>query len=131
MTTHLPVYTVSNNCQDCYKCIRECPVKAIRIENSRASIIEERCISCGHCTVVCPSGAKRYHSDLSLVESWIDRGDEVVLSVAPSIYSFFRGSQQEVVSHLLSLGFSKVSETAWGALDTSQLTTDWLKSYTG
>lgn len=131
MTTHLPVYTVSNNCQDCYKCIRECPVKAIRIENSRASIIEERCISCGHCTVVCPSGAKRYHSDLSLVESWIDRGDEVVLSVAPSIYSFFKGSQQEVVSHLLSLGFSKVSETAWGALDTSQLTTDWLKSYTG
>ena len=44
-----PIYTEPDNCQDCYKCIRECPVKAIRMENNQASIIEDRCIYCGHC----------------------------------------------------------------------------------
>ena len=28
-----PVYTTENECQDCYKCVRHCPVKAIRIVN--------------------------------------------------------------------------------------------------
>ncbi|MCC8173632.1 MAG: 4Fe-4S binding protein [Odoribacter sp.] len=53
-----PIYTEPENCQDCYKCIRECPVKAIRIESNKAYIIDERCIYCGHCTLVCPTGAK-------------------------------------------------------------------------
>lgn len=131
MTNRLPVYTVSNNCQDCYKCIRECPVKAIRIENSRAGIIEDLCISCGHCTVVCPAGAKRHRSDLQLITSWIDAGEEVVLSVAPSIYAFVGGSQQEVVDFLWSLGFSHVSETAWGAVQTSEATAQWLANFKG
>ena len=54
-----PIYTEPENCQDCYKCIRECPVKAIRMEDNKASIIAERCIYCGHCTQVCPTGAKK------------------------------------------------------------------------
>ncbi|OFY12549.1 MAG: hypothetical protein A2X11_04290 [Bacteroidetes bacterium GWE2_42_24] len=131
MTTQLPVYTVSNNCQDCYKCIRQCPVKAIRVEHSRAGIIEDLCISCGHCTVVCPAGAKRYRSDLQLVTSWIDAGEEVVLSVAPSIYAFIGGGQQEIIDHLWSLGFSRVSETAWGAVQTSKATAQWLENFVG
>ena len=32
MDSHYPVYTLINECHDCYKCIRECPVKAIKIE---------------------------------------------------------------------------------------------------
>ncbi len=131
MTTQLPVYTVSNNCQDCYKCIRQCPVKAIRIENSRAGIIEDLCISCGHCTVVCPAGAKRYRSDLQLVTTWIDAGEEVVLSVAPSLFAFINGTRQEILNHLWSLGFSHVSETAWGAEQTSIATEKWLTDYQG
>lgn len=131
MTTRLPIFTVSNNCQDCYKCIRECPVKAIRIENSRASIIEERCTSCGHCTVVCPSGAKRYRSDLQKVEGWIDQGEQVVLSVAPSFYSFFGGNENDTANYFRSLGFFQVSETAWGAAVTSRSTEAWLRQFNG
>ena len=29
-------------CKDCYKCLKECPVKAIKIENHQAKIIRER-----------------------------------------------------------------------------------------
>ena len=31
-----PVYTIENECQDCYKCVRHCHCKAIRIVNGRA-----------------------------------------------------------------------------------------------
>lgn len=63
-----PIYTEPDNCQDCYKCIRECPVKAIRMENNQASIIEDRCIYCGHCTQVCPTGAKKIRDGLTRAE---------------------------------------------------------------
>ena len=34
-------------CRDCYKCIRNCPVKAIRYSDGRAEIIDSECILCG------------------------------------------------------------------------------------
>ena len=51
-------------CKDCYKCLRECPVKAIDIKGHQAEIIEDRCILCGHCTLVCPQNAKVVHSEI-------------------------------------------------------------------
>ena len=65
-TTDLkPIYTEPENCQDCYKCVRECPVKAIQVEDNKAYIIEERCVYCGHCTQVCPTGAKKIRDGIS------------------------------------------------------------------
>ncbi|MDR3077693.1 MAG: 4Fe-4S binding protein, partial [Planctomycetota bacterium] len=55
----LPVHTQEAECQDCYKCVRECPVKAIRVEKGSASVMAERCVFCGRCVRICPSGAKR------------------------------------------------------------------------
>ena len=26
-----PIYTEKRECQDCYKCVRHCPVKAIKV----------------------------------------------------------------------------------------------------
>ena len=54
-----PIYTEKTQCQDCYKCIRECPVKAIQVENGHATIIPELCVLCGHCVTICPAGAKK------------------------------------------------------------------------
>ena len=39
-----PVYTTENECQDCYKCVRHCPVKAIRIVDGKASVLPEACV---------------------------------------------------------------------------------------
>ena len=56
MDTLRPIHTETTECQDCYKCVRGCPVKAIRIENGSAMVMAERCLLCGHCVTVCPVG---------------------------------------------------------------------------
>ena len=37
------------NCKNCYKCLRNCPVKAIRFTSGQAEIMPDLCISCGTC----------------------------------------------------------------------------------
>ena len=34
-------------CHDCYRCVRNCSVKAIRIKDGQAEIVPELCIVCG------------------------------------------------------------------------------------
>ena len=103
-------------CKDCYKCLRECPVKAIEVKNHQAQIIKERCILCGRCTVVCPQNAKIVHSEKDDIDSLLLSNDNVVASVAPSFISSFRlknFAQMETV--LYKLGFAFAEETAVGA----------------
>lgn len=111
-----PIYTEPENCQDCYKCVRECPVKAIRIENNKAYIIEERCIYCGHCTQVCPTGAKKIRDGVSRVRLMLQNHPRVILSLAPSWACEFEDlSIHQLIAAIRKLGFFAVSETAIGA----------------
>jgi len=54
------VFTVKDRCRVCFTCVRECPVKAIRIVNGQAEVVSERCIGCGNCVRVCRQEAKTY-----------------------------------------------------------------------
>lgn len=104
------------SCKNCYKCLRECPVKAIRITNHQAKIIDERCILCGTCTGVCPQNAKIVHSESEIVENLLKSGDKIVASVAPSFVSSFGISEFSVMQIALGkLGFFYSEETAIGA----------------
>ena len=60
-----PLFTIKNNCQDCYKCVRQCPVKAIKIEDNSAQIVPELCVACGQCYKVCPVRAKQDRDDVT------------------------------------------------------------------
>lgn len=125
-----PIYTEKTQCQDCYKCIRECPVKAIRVENGHATVIPELCVLCGHCVTICPAGAKKVREDLSRAKQLLKLKDKVILSLAPSFASEFPGISPEVlVSATQQLGFFGVSETAIGAdLVSAQLAEDFTNS---
>lgn len=110
------IYTEKNNCQDCYKCIRQCPVKAIKMEDHCASIISDLCIECGHCILICPMGAKRFRDDTKAVKMLLKSGVKVIASIAPSYASEYQHcSKSQLISAVKKLGFWKVSETALGA----------------
>jgi len=103
-------------CKDCYKCLRECPVKAIDVKGHRAEIIEDRCILCGHCTQACPQNAKIVHSEIDEVRRLLAGTDKVVASVAPSFISSFGLDDFGVMKLALAkLGFADAEETAVGA----------------
>ena len=36
-------------CKDCYKCVRLCEVKAIRIKDEHAQFVASECVECGQC----------------------------------------------------------------------------------
>ena len=72
------------NCAHCYKCLRNCDVKAIRIKNGQAQIVQDMCIFCGHCTEICPQQAKTFDSDLEYVKHMLKHREHLVVSLDPS-----------------------------------------------
>ena len=120
MNSQMPIFTEQTRCQDCYKCVRQCPVKAIRVQNESAAVIAERCIYCGTCVNVCPVGAKKVRDDLFRAQLLVKRQPRVVVSLAPSYVSEFPGVAPAGLIHALRMiGFWGVSETALGAQQVS------------
>ena len=104
-----------NNCKSCYKCIRNCPTKSISFSDNQASIIQDECILCGHCFLVCPQNIKVIRDDLSRVKELIGSGKKVIASVAPSFVIEYGVSFDKFKEALLKLGFYDAEETAVGA----------------
>jgi iron only hydrogenase large subunit-like protein len=120
MTPLNAIYTVRRECQDCHKCIRECPVKAIRVQDGYARVVPEMCILCGNCIVACPSNAKQVRNDLPKVKEMFASGRRVIASLAPSFVAQFPGVRAgQLIRALKNLGFFAVSETALGAQNVS------------
>lgn len=111
------VIRLSNvECRDCYKCIRNCPVKAIRYSDGRAEIIQSECILCGECVVTCPQRGDFVLSSVDHIREVIQSGRRVVASVAPSFISDMPvGSIEGMRRTLQSLGFYDADETVLGA----------------
>ncbi len=105
-----------SNCKNCYKCIRHCPVKAIRFSGNQAHIIGNECILCGQCFVVCPQDAKEISDETEKVKVLINSTDPVVCSLAPSFIANYPGTGIEAMKRALKkLGFFDAEETAIGA----------------
>ena len=105
-----------SNCKNCYKCIRHCPVKSIRFSGNQAHIINNECILCGQCFVVCPQNAKEIVDETEKVKVLLQSGNPVVVSLAPSFIANYEGVGINAMAKALKkLGFYDVEETAIGA----------------
>jgi iron only hydrogenase large subunit-like protein/uncharacterized Fe-S cluster-containing protein len=110
------IETDSKYCRDCYKCLKNCPVKAIKFTHNASRVVEERCVLCGSCIRTCPQGAKRDFSYLADVKALMGQNEKVVASLAPSFVSYFSSvDHHKIFSMLRRLGFQHVEETALGA----------------
>lgn len=106
----------ATKCRHCYKCVRNCEVKAIMVKDGRAEIMPDNCILCGRCLQICPQSAKTLVSDLGRVKDMIEAGEKVVVSIAPSYMGLLKyHTIGQVRCALMRLGFTDVRETAAGA----------------
>lgn len=103
-------------CRHCYKCVRNCAVKAISVKDEQARIMVDHCINCGRCLEVCPQNAKTFASDLDRVKGYLNQGFKTIISIAPSYAGVLEfDTPGQVVDALQKLGFYEVRETAEGA----------------
>ncbi len=130
------VFTLTARCRDCYRCLRGCPVKAIRMEKGQAYVDSTRCIACGTCIRECPQQAKSFRHDLDVAQRLIEEGYFVAASIAPSFAAVFNGWQRNrLASALRALGFRYVGQTSHGAYQISahakRFVKDGEKTYIG
>ncbi|MGL1902787.1 MAG: ATP-binding protein [Fibrobacterales bacterium] len=110
------IYTVPDACRVCFTCVRECPVKAIKVEDGQAQIVSDRCILCGNCVMVCSQNAKQFQSISDHLGDILDTKQKVIAIVAPSFPAEFEElSLEQFVGSLKAIGFDYVVETAFGA----------------
>lgn len=111
------VTTIKDKCRRCYSCIRNCPAKAIKVEEGQAKVIEDRCVGCGNCVRVCAQSAKEVESGIETVKALLDgAGNYVIAGLAPSFPAAFPEVEPgKVVAAARALGFAEVGEIAFGA----------------
>ena len=108
--------TKKSNCKNCYKCIRHCPVKSLRMTEGQAHIIREECILCGECYVVCPQAAKQVRDDISFAKELLASGAPVYLSIAPAYAARYpQHCFDDLAQAAHELGFAGAAQTAEGA----------------
>lgn len=119
------VFTNKARCRDCNRCVRVCPVKAIRVTEGQAFVEESRCIACGTCVRECPQEAKQFRNDVERAARILDSGGLVAASIAPSFAAVFSPwERKRLPSALRKLGFSFVGETAVGAFPVAMKTAE-------
>ncbi len=110
------ISTIPEKCRRCYTCVRECPAKAIKVEEGQAVVIENRCIACGNCVKVCAQKAKHIQDSTVEVRQLLAGDKPVFACLAPSFPAAFSDlSPGQVVAAVRALGFHAVWEVAFGA----------------
>ena len=87
--------------------MKDCPTKAIRIKEGKATVIENLCIDCGECIAVCSQGAIQPLTDI-----WEDvkQFDYKVAIPSPTLFGQFSMdiTPSDIVEGLLEIGFDDV-----------------------
>ena len=104
-------------CKDCFKCVRICPVKAVRRRNERAQFMARECIQCGLCLESCPQHAISVFSDIDKIKEYFAKGEKVVVTISPAYLGIIDDAEPgQFIQALYQMGFYDVRETAEGAI---------------
>jgi signal transduction histidine kinase/iron only hydrogenase large subunit-like protein len=115
-----------SKCRRCYRCVRECPTNALKIDQGKVKRIPSRCIFCGICFKHCPHDAVIAHTSLPHVLELLEAGEKVIICLDPTFPAVLDvGTPQQLVTALKKLGFYEVWESSAGG----QLVTDAYKSW--
>ncbi len=110
------IWTEKNKCKQCYTCVRQCEVKAVRVKNGQAEVLADRCIACGNCVKVCSQNAKNVKSGIKKTLNILNGRQFKVAALAPSFPAAFKAMNcKAIILALKMLGFDEVWEVAVGA----------------
>jgi signal transduction histidine kinase/Fe-S-cluster-containing dehydrogenase component len=110
------IFIVREKCNGCYACVRNCPVKAIRVKEGVAEVMNERCIACGICISICAAGAIQARSDIGIVWQLLGEHNPIIAILSSAFPAAFPEVQpRQMVAALKKMGFNEVMETAFGA----------------
>ena len=102
------VWTEKNKCKQCYSCVRQCGVKAVRVKNGQAEVLTERCLACGNCVKVCSQNAKKVKSGIKEALDILDKEQLKVAALAPSFPAAFQQwDYKKIITALKALGLIK------------------------
>ncbi|SMB81187.1 4Fe-4S dicluster domain-containing protein [Desulfonispora thiosulfatigenes DSM 11270] len=114
------VYTKSENCIGCNRCITGCPIPEANYatkENGQnmIHINPDYCIACGHCIEICKWNVRDYYDDTQDFFDSLKQGKSISIIVAPSIRTNFPRNYKRVLGFLKSKGIKKIYDTSFGA----------------
>ena len=105
-----------NDCKNCYRCLRKCPIKSVSFVSDQSHIIFDDCIYCGKCYLECPQKVILVRDDLTKAKRLVKYNEKVVVSLAPSFISYYIDYDiDSLFESIKKLGFINVEETAIGA----------------
>ncbi len=124
----MDILSISNaKCRKCYRCVRECPTNALKIDQGVVKRIWSRCILCGLCYRHCPHAAVNAHTGIKRVLDLLESGQKVVACLDPTFPAVLdRGTPGQLVTALKKLGFHEVWEAAVGGDLVAEPYRSWL-----
>ncbi|MCX7805141.1 MAG: PAS domain-containing protein [Planctomycetota bacterium] len=108
------IRVTAKDCRDCYKCLRACPLKAVRIREGHAEVAQDRCVYDGRCIPVCPQGAMYARESVEPVRGILSAGGEIAASVSPIAALAFGGAggMAGLERMLRGMGFGRVEPSS-------------------
>ncbi len=120
----------TEKCDGRMKCLRVCPTEAIRVRNGKAVIIDEKCIDCGECMIICPQGAI-----VPLTDPFgeLSKFRHTVSIPSPALYAQFGREilPEKILSGIKKLGFDDAFDLALTCGEVSFAIQEYLREYKG
>ncbi|MBN2644086.1 MAG: sigma 54-interacting transcriptional regulator [Desulfuromonadaceae bacterium] len=109
------IRTIKDRCRKCYACVRNCPVKAIKVKEHYAEVIHSRCIGCGKCIAVCTQNAKVIADSSEETRCLLQNEKKTIAVLGSSYPAFFQETTPgQLVTGLKRLGFNEVHQGSSG-----------------
>ena len=104
------IYTNSEHCIDCNKCLHKCPAfkSNVSVSNENGSysmcVDEKECISCGSCIDKCVHDARPYNDNCDDFFAALAGGKVISVIVSPAFYLNYPREYKNILGYLKSLG---------------------------